>query len=182
MNVDLVTRSSSVIDDELWPVYEAVFGDAPTRTSWQEGTWDRHGVRDGFRLALAHADHRLVGFAYGYTGQRGQWWTDRAASVLAPEVARDWLGGHFEVVSLGVLADQRSRGLGSALLTHLLADLPHERALLMTTADVADPARRLYDRLGLDLLGPGLAADQVILGRRHPAGTDLTGAPAALLT
>lgn len=29
----------------------------------------------------------LVGFAYGYTGEVGQWWTDSAREVLEPQVA-----------------------------------------------------------------------------------------------
>ncbi len=48
-----------------------------------------------------------MGFAYGYTGEHGQWWTDQATRVLAPDVAAEWLGGHFDLVSLGVLEEAR---------------------------------------------------------------------------
>ena len=66
-------------------VYDAVFGDQPDLATWRAEVWDRHAARAGFRLVLAREDGRLVGFAYGYTGERGQWWTDRAAEALPPE-------------------------------------------------------------------------------------------------
>src|SRR5689334_14530925 len=97
---------------ELWPVYEAVFGDQPDYRTWREAVWDKHTARSGFRLARAYRGDCLVGFAYGYTGQSGQWWTDNARKVLEPEVAEAWLGGHFELVSIGVTVAARHSGIG----------------------------------------------------------------------
>ena len=151
---------------ELWPVYDAIFPEHVDLASWCEAVWDRHAARDGFRLARAHDAARLVGFGYGFTGQPGQWWTDRAAEVLGPDLAAEWLGGHFELVSIGVLPAARGRGVGRRLLDTLTAGLPHERWLLMTTADADDPARRLYAATGWSVVGPGLEADQVIMGRQ----------------
>jgi GNAT superfamily N-acetyltransferase len=129
--------------------------------------WDRHAGRVGFRLALAHDDaERPAGFAYGYTGERGQWWTDRASEVLPPAVADAWLGGHFELVSIGVRASARGLGVGAALLDALTAGLSHDRWLLMTTADTRDPARRLYASRGWTVLGPGVGPGRVVMGRR----------------
>ncbi len=105
-----------------------------------------------------------MGFAYGYTGQRGQWWTDHVAEVLAPEVADEWLGGHFELVSIGVLPAARGTGVGAQLLEAVCAGLPQERWLLTTTADETDPARRLYARHGWQVLGRGIAEDTVVMG------------------
>jgi len=150
----------------VWQVYEPVFGDQPTLEAWRETVWDKHRARDGFRLALALDGHAPVGFAYGYTGQPGQWWTDNAATVLPPEVAGSWLGGHFEVVSLGVLPQVRRAGVGRALMRALIEGLPHERLLLMTTSDAADPARQLYASEGWRVLGPGVGPATVIMGRR----------------
>ena len=101
-----------IVDDcadaaAVWPVYQAVFGDHADLDAWREAVWDRHRGRAGFRVARAFEGDSLVGFAYGYTGEAGQWWTDNARAVLAPEVADAWLGGHFEVVSLGVLPAAR---------------------------------------------------------------------------
>ncbi len=164
--LDLVDRPAPEDSAELWPVYDAVFADQPDQATWRETVWDRHTARDGFRLVRAYVAGRLVGFAYGYTGQHGQWWTDRAAEVLPPEVARDWLGGHFELVSIGVLDEVRGAGIGRAVLRAVTDGLPQDRWLLMTARDADDPAHRLYLSEGWRVLGPGLADDRVIMGRR----------------
>ena len=150
------------------PVYQAVFGDHASFDAWREAVWDRHRGRDGFRIARAYDGAAIVGFAYGYTGEAGQWWTDNARQVLEPSVAEAWLGGHFELVSVGVLASARRAGIGRALLHALLDGLPHERMLLMTTDDAADPARLLYASEGWQVLGPGIGDGTVIMGRGSP--------------
>jgi ribosomal protein S18 acetylase RimI-like enzyme len=161
---DVVTEVTEHDSRALFEVYDDVFGDQPDYAAWRTGVWDRHTAREGFRLARAFDDGRLVGFGYGYTGERGQWWTDRAAEALGP-VGDTWLGGHFELVSIGVVGAARGRGVGGALLDRLTAGLSHERWLLMTTSDAQDPARHLYASAGWQVVGPGLRDDQVIMGR-----------------
>ena len=168
---DVVTPVSEDDTDELWPVYDAVFGDQTDYAGWRAGLWDRHVARAGFRLVRAYDVGALVGFAYGYTGERGQWWTDQAAQVLAPEVAEAWLGGHFELVSLGVVEGTRGSGVGTTLLRAVTDGLPQERWVLMSTADADDPARHLYAREGWQVIGPGLRGGQVTMGRRRPTGS-----------
>jgi ribosomal protein S18 acetylase RimI-like enzyme len=160
-----VTEADTI---ELWPVYQAVFADQPDLQTWRTAAWDKHAARDGFQWTRAYNDEKLVGFAYGYTGERGQWWTDRAFEVLPAAVAAAWLDGHFEVVSIGVLPQARRRGLGRALLHEVTRGLPHERWLLMTTADEAEPARRMYDSDGWRVIGPGVGDDTVILAKGRP--------------
>lgn len=168
---DLVTALDEHDVRAVFDVYDAVFGDLPDYGRWRGDIWDRHAARAGFRLARAREGDRLVGFGYGYTGERGQWWTDHVAAVLGADTAAAWLGGHFEVVSVGVLPADRGRGAGLGLMRTLTRDLPHERWLLMTTADADDPARHLYAREGWQVVGPGLRAGQVVLGRRRPTGS-----------
>jgi ribosomal protein S18 acetylase RimI-like enzyme len=168
---DVVTSVTEADTLELWSVYDAVFGDCPDLDSWRRTTWDLHAARDGFRVARARDAGRLVGFAYGYTGEYGQWWTDQAARFLDPDVAAEWLGGHFDLVSLGVLEDARRRGIGRGLLRAVTRDLRQARWILMTTADAEDPARHLYAREGWQVIGPGLRGGQVTLGRRRPTGS-----------
>ena len=165
---DVVTSITEADTLEVWRVYHAVFGDRPDLDTWRSTTWDLHVARAGFRLARAYDDGRLVGFAYGFTGEHGQWWTDRVAQVLAPEVAAEWLGGHFDLVSLGVLEESRHRGVGRTLLREVTHDLPQARWTLMTSADAGDPARHLYASEGWHVIGPGLREDQVTMGRRRP--------------
>jgi len=153
---------------ELWPVYDEVFGDHPDFDSWREAVWDKHVARPGFRLVRAHQDGELVGFAYGYVGHQGQWWTDQARQSLGSELAAAWLGGHFEVVSLGVLDRARGKGLGRALLRELCNGPGTERCLLMTTSDASDPARRLYASEGWQVIGPGVGDETVIMARGRP--------------
>ena len=155
----------SLVDDELWPLYRRVFGDFDDLDRWRSQVWDRHATRSGFRLASAREEGALVGFAYGYTGEHGQWWTDSAAEVLHPAVAADWLGGHFELVSIGVDEAARGAGVGRQLMAALTVGLDQPRWLLMTSSDPRDPARRLYRSTGWAVIGPGLSDGQVIMGR-----------------
>ncbi|TWE11307.1 GNAT family N-acetyltransferase [Rudaeicoccus suwonensis] len=156
-----VTRDES---QEIWPVYDEVFHDTASEDEWLQ-FWEKHCSRTGFKVALARSDGDLVAFAYGYTGQPGQWWTDQAMGVLDPQVALEWLGGHFELVSIGVIPGVQGHGIGRRLLETLTTGLTQERWMLMTTADATDPARRLYASDGWIELGPGLSAEKVIMGK-----------------
>jgi ribosomal protein S18 acetylase RimI-like enzyme len=159
---DALTESDAL---EVWRVHEEVFGDHPDPDDWRTTVWDRHRVRPGFRLVRAHHDGVLAGFAYGQTGEDGQWFTDHARAVLPPELGDAWLGGHFEVVTLGVLPGARRRGTGRTLLRALLDGVPHDRFVLQTDADPTDPARRLYAAEGWHVLGRGIGEGTVIMGR-----------------
>lgn len=152
----------------VWAVARDALGGADDEAAWRGEVWDRHAARGGFRSVRAVDHGVVVGFAYGYTGAPGQWWNDEVSRVLDPAVVADWVGGHFELVSLAVGAGQRGRGLGRRLMTELTHDLPHRRWLLMTTADPTDPARRLYGSLGWGVLGPGVGEGTVVLGRSLP--------------
>lgn len=166
--VDVVESAAESLVSELWPLYRSVFGDFDDLDTWRAQVWDRHTARAGFRLALARLDGRLVGFGYGYTGERGQWWTDTAARLLHPEVASDWLGGHFELVSIGVAKTARGAGVGGQMMTALTQGLEQSRWVLMTSSDPEDPARRLYRSSGWAVIGPGFSQEQVIMGRAWP--------------
>jgi ribosomal protein S18 acetylase RimI-like enzyme len=156
----------------VWPLYRSIFADRPVFEAWRDDVWERHRRRPGFRLVRAYDGGDAVGFAYGCTGGSGHWWTDNARTVLAPDVAGAWLGGHFEVVTLGVSASARGAGIGRGLLRALTAGLPHDRLLLMTTADDADPARRLYVSDGWRVIGPGIGPATVIMAKRVVAPSD----------
>jgi GNAT superfamily N-acetyltransferase len=109
----------------------------------------------------------VVGFAYGYTGEPGQWWTDNARNALGPDAAAGWLDRHFELVSIGVVETSRGAGIGRVLIHAVLEHVTNERLLLMTSNDPADPARRLYASEGWEVLGAGIGDGTVIIGKRR---------------
>lgn len=147
---------------EVFTVYDAVFGDRPDERQWRAEMYDRHFARDGFRLSVALDGDQLVGFAWGYVGERGQYWPDRVVEALPKGVTDEWVGGHFEFVELAVLPENRKRGLGRRLHDVLLEEVPQPRALLST--DNSDsPATRLYAGRGWHKLGE-LDRDTQVMG------------------
>jgi GNAT superfamily N-acetyltransferase len=135
-------RAGAVVD-----VYRAAFApygeDDEAVTGFAERSLPRHLARDGFRCVAAVDGDTLLGFGYGYTGARGQYWTDRVSRLAPPDVVDRWIGGHFEFVELAVQPDRQGQGIGGALHDALMADLPHRHALLSTWQQDT-PARQLY--------------------------------------
>ena len=154
---------------ELVAVYRAAFTvppydeDEASVTRFRDEQLPTHAAREGFRALVAREDGRVVGFAYGYTGRRGQWWTEQVAERVPPELTERWLDGHFEFVELAVHRDYQARGIGGALHNALLRGLPHDRALLSTWREDT-PARRLYLRRGWQVLVDELTEDASLLG------------------
>lgn len=154
-------------------------------------TLSRHGERRffSFQAALLCAgtllegtEAELIGFAYGYVGDRGEWFPDQLAARLPAEVAAEWVGGHFEFVTLCVHPDHEGAGIGTRLHDDVMADSPAERAILM--ADSGDSrAVRLYRDRGWTTLGP-FDPERVVYGRRvspRSAEPSLANAPAGFL-
>jgi len=138
--------------DEIVDVYRAAFtapgyDETPDDVERFRTSLPQHADREGFRLELGRRARRLVGFAYGYTGRRGQWWCDRVLARVPANIADAWVDGHFEFVELAVRPSEQGRGIGQALHDALLEGLPQRRALLGTWTDDR-PARRLYLRSG----------------------------------
>ena len=106
-------------------------------------------------ILLSHLDRRdlcavaalegeqLVGVAYGYRGEAGQWWHDQVAAALSREQRKRWLKDAFEVCELHVLPDHQGIGLGRHLLDTLLAQVDAATAVL-TTPDHETRARSFY--------------------------------------
>lgn len=146
---------------ELFRCYDIVFGDQPHYGDWVNGTFARHVARDGFRLVVSTNNDSITGFAWGYIGRRGQFWTDAVAEALSPDLASTWVGNHFEFVELGVLPNARRAGIGRALHDRLLTGITSV-CLLSTTSDANDPAVRLYSSAGWRSLGPLNPGTQVM--------------------
>lgn len=144
---ELIRRS-----DELTALYREVFAIAPYFEPPEAvaGFADRllqHAERRDFRAVLALDGERLIGAAYGYRGEPGQWWHDVVRRVLAPEVAAWWLADSFEVVQIAVHPDHHGRGIGGRLHDTLIAEVPNRTAVL-TTSQLESPATYLYRSRG----------------------------------
>lgn len=155
--VSLSPTEAAAAAVELAAVYRSAFT-APEYGETEESVVEfrdeqlpTHAGRPGFRCVVSRESGTTVGFAYGYTGARGQWWSDQIAGRAPKETVDAWLGGHFEFVELAVDRNRRGQGRGTALHDRLLLHTTEPRALLTTFADDR-PAPRLYRRLGWQLL------------------------------
>jgi GNAT superfamily N-acetyltransferase len=118
----------------------------------------------------------VLGFSYGFHGQRGQWWYDAVSAALTgaigPALTASWLADCVEVAEVHVRKDQQRGGIGTRLLTRLVAGRP-ERTALLSTPDRDSTARRLYRRMGFrDLLTgytfPGGSPPYAVMGAMLP--------------
>jgi ribosomal protein S18 acetylase RimI-like enzyme len=100
----------------------------------------------------------LVGFAYGFHGEGGQWWHDlvylAVANALGRQAADHWLGDSFEIAEVHVLPRHQGQGTGLAMMQRLAAGRPEQTAVL-STMDADTRARRLYRGLGFTDLVAG---------------------------
>jgi len=142
---------------EIWAVYDAVVDNRMSYEQWRDGMLLRHAARDRFRFAAALDGLDIVGFAWGYRGAPGQYYTDSVRDALGDELADQWQPA-FEIVSLAVLPAHRRAGTGRALL-RMMTDGIAGPALLSTWEDESDPAVRLYRSEGWQTLGTHLRAD-----------------------
>lgn len=119
---------------------------------------------------------RVVGFAYGFHGARGQWWHDVVSRALEDqagcEVADAWMGDAFELAEVHVHPGYQGKGIGRAMITTLCAGRP-ERSAVLSTHDRPTAARHLYAAMGFtDLLSryvfPGGYEEYAIVGRPLP--------------
>lgn len=128
--------------------------------------------RRGFRCYVAR-DRQVVGFAFGYTCARGQWWYDTVARRLEPRVVQTWFTNAFELVDLAVLPAYQGMGIGGRLHDKLLTGLPHETAVL-SALQGETVAQHLYRRRGWRTLVSNFRFPRIdlvyqLLGLRLPA-------------
>jgi GNAT superfamily N-acetyltransferase len=138
----------------------------------------RHAGFSDFRALLARSteDNHIVGFAYGFHGQAGQWWYDSVwtalSSTLGLASAASWLADCFEVAEVHVDKQHQRGGIGTRMLTMLTHNRP-ERTALLSTPDRDTTARRLYRRLGFSELVtgysfPGGSPPYILMGVELP--------------
>jgi ribosomal protein S18 acetylase RimI-like enzyme len=169
-------------------VYAAAMGPPEYQLPGRLSIMERHAGYSAFRAIAAvsgpwdgqaGADEpgSLIGFAYGFHGEGGQWWHDLVSQAVARamgrQAAEDWLADSFEIAEVHVLPAHQGQGTGLAMMRRLTAGRP-ERAAVLSTMDADTRARRLYRGLGFSDLLAGFAF----------AGTDepyaIMGAPLPL--
>ncbi|GAA4390512.1 GNAT family N-acetyltransferase [Tsukamurella soli] len=150
--------------------------------------WREHLARTGYSAfgalaklptATGPVDH-LVGVAYGYRGERDQWWNHQLRLGLrqrghAPAVIDDMSREYFELTELHVHPTAQGRGLGARLLTALLTGRSEPRVLLSTPEVEGESNRawRLYRTFGFtdvlrDFRFSGDPRPFAVLGRPLP--------------
>ncbi len=141
-------------------MHRSALGAGALSEDWAQIRLPLHAERSEFAFLVAREAGELAGFAYGYTGTYGQWWTDSIARAMTGEQRRTWLDPpHFEVVELHVRPSRQRTGIGSLLLAQLLTRQPHDRAVLSTQSG-SRKARSFYAKNGWEELtdvdfGPG---------------------------
>jgi len=162
--VELSARTDDVLD-----VYAAAMDVSTAAARTRKGILLSHLDRRGLRAVAAVEGDRLVGIAYGYVGEPGQWWHDQVKAALTREQAATWLTSAFEVCEFHVRPALQGRGLGRDLLSTLLAETGTRTAVL-TTPDHETRARRFYradgwEDLVLGLRFPGDPRSFAVLGK-----------------
>lgn len=148
--VELSARTDDVLE-----VYAAAMEVPVAAARTRKGILLSHLDRRGLRAVAATERDRLVGIAYGYVGEPGQWWHDQVSASLTREQAKAWLTNAFEVCEFHVRPELQGRGFGRHLLDTLLTGTDARTAVL-TTPDRDTRARRFYRADGWEDLVRGL--------------------------
>lgn len=168
-------RQVKVLLTQIVTIYRNVYTLPPYRKPQAEiidfeNSLPIHLEREAFRFigAFEGNPEELVGFAYGYTSQAGQWWYDHVRSELPEATASHWLENAFQLAEISVNPEFQGRGIGSRLHDQLLRRIRHPRAILSTLqADIV--AHHLYRSRGWvvlreNLFFPGVERRYQIMG------------------
>lgn len=151
-------------------MHRSALGAGALSDEWAADRLPAHATRPGFVFLVAREGSEIGGFAYGYTGSYGHWWTDNVARAFTAAQREEWLDPpHFEIVELHVRPSWQRRGIGSSLLAQLLTRQPYDRAILSTQTG-SRKARDFYAKNGWSELasvdfGPGYPP-YIVLGKR----------------
>ncbi|MGE5291089.1 MAG: GNAT family N-acetyltransferase [Micromonosporaceae bacterium] len=164
--------------DAFVAVYSAAMSPPADQLPGRRAIMERHATYPRFRGVAAWIGEpsTIVGFAYGFHGENGQWWHDMVLTALIASggrgVAGTWLGDSFEIGEVHVDPRFQGRGIGRHMVLALAAPRA-ERTAVLSTRDTDSPARRLYRKLGFtDLLTafcfPGAPEPYAIMGAALP--------------
>jgi Acetyltransferase (GNAT) domain len=164
--------------DVMLDIYASAMDADPSLLPGRRELMRRHCGYPAFRALHARAEPAgpVIGFAYGFHGQGGQWWYDAVWSALVQAAglrpATRWLADCLEIAEIHIHKWHQRRGIGTTMLTSLTNGRTELTAVL-STPDTESTARRLYRRLGFcDLLTgytfPGGSPPYVVMGAPLP--------------
>lgn len=134
--------------DQLIAIYIDAMGYPAGTGAGRRHLWQEHALRAGFSCVAAFGAHGSpLGFAYGYTGQPGQWWHNEVHRGLSTAAAEEWLTDYVELTELHVRPEAQGARLGERVLRQFLQQRTEPRVLL-STPEGENRAWRLYRRLG----------------------------------
>ncbi|ASU83364.1 GNAT family N-acetyltransferase [Nocardiopsis gilva YIM 90087] len=135
----------------LMEIYAAAMDPPQDQLGGRKVIMEQHSRNPGFQSVTAvDASGGAVGFAYGFHGQRGQWWHDVVTQALRardPSAERRWFRDSFEIAEVHVHPDHQGRGIGRRLLYRLTAARA-ERTAVLSTHSGPTVARGLYTSCG----------------------------------
>lgn len=139
---------------------EPPYGEGPEHSAAFAQRVERYArERDGFRFVVARSDAgRIIGVCLAVLARPGDWWRDRAASALTPELAGRWLAGScLEIVHVAVVPDAQRQGIGRLMHDVLIAGRPAPTGVL-ACHPAAVPAQSFYRARGWTVLTKSLPA------------------------
>jgi ribosomal protein S18 acetylase RimI-like enzyme len=141
--------------EDVLRVYAAAMEVTVSSAMTRRGILLSHLDRRELRAVAASDGDELVGIAYGYVGEPGQWWHDQVAAAMGERDRGRWLSDAFEVCELHVRPEHQGHGLGRSLLDTLLTGTGTATAVL-STPDRQTRAREFYRAGGWQDLVRGL--------------------------
>ena len=140
------------VEPQLLQVYRSAFATPPYSESEADikrfaRSLRLHAERDDFRCCMAKDQDIVVGFAYGYRSEAGQWWHDTVARAMTPQMVEAWLDDAFEFVVLAVVPERQGEGIGGRLHDALLDGVTFGKAIL-STSQTETTGLQLYRKRG----------------------------------
>lgn len=153
-------RPTSVADEDfLLRVYASTRATELALTGWGESACDVF-IRMQFNAQATHyrqqwpaSEHSVIEVrSQGGMHPVGRLWVDRRADAV-------------HVLDIALLPDWRNRGIGATCLGRLMREGSQHDQALTIQVEQGNPARRLYDRLGFQPVGPQRGLHQLMAWR-----------------
>ncbi|WP_310129292.1 GNAT family N-acetyltransferase [Corynebacterium felinum] len=147
----------SVLCPSLVDVYIKAMGYDPAMKNSRITAWRAAVMEKNFHAVLAHNNTHILGVAYGYLGRPEHWWDREVRRALrlqggASPRQLNILSQYFSVTEIHVSPQAQGKGIGTQLLSSLIAKSQSEH-ILLSTPEVAgedNGAFRLYRRFGFE--------------------------------